>query len=95
MKLEVNEVLDFESVMSGKTEIIRLLTDPTANDYEDAEDEKVQGWFINLANLLISYSIKEHDLRKELSEKYGLPYSFLYKDGEIFTAEDCPFRQDI
>lgn len=90
MLLSDNERTEFESVLVRKRELVRLLTDPKANDYNSTNESVARGWFISLSNALISYSIEEYRLRKELSKKYNLPYEFLYSDGEIFYSEDTP-----
>lgn len=93
MLLSDSERTEFESVIVRKRELIRLLTDPKANDYNSTNESVVRGWFISLSNALISYSIEEYRLRKELSERYNLPYEFSYSNGEIFYRENTLLSQ--
>lgn len=93
MLLSDDERTEFESVIVRKRELIRLLTDTKANDYNSTNESVVKGWFISLSNALISYSIEEYRLRKELSKKYNLPYEFSYSNGEIFYRENTLLNQ--
>ena len=93
MKLTETEAIDFESLIVRKNELIRLLTDSNANDYETADEDTVKGWFIGLVNTLITFSFEEYRMRKELSKKYNLPYSFIYDSGYIFTKETSTSEQ--
>lgn len=93
MKLTESEAINFESIIIRKNELIRLLTDSNANDYESADEETVKGWFISLVNTLVTFSFEEYRMRKEISKKYNLPYSFIYKEGQVFTEATCPFKE--
>lgn len=87
MILTESEAINFEAIIYRKNKLIELLTDTNANDYSTADEDTVKGWFISLVNNLIEFSFEEYKMRKEISEKYSLPYSFEYKDGQVFTKD--------
>ena len=85
VKLTEKEKLDFTYMLTAFNTAMDFCVRPLPIDepLEEVEDY-YEGVF---AHMKVA-KVKEHILRCQLSEKYDIPYDFVYKDGKILIAEE-------
>lgn len=54
---------------------------------ENLEESQAKAMYEGACDTLIEGKIMMHNLRKDFSKKYNIPYNFISKDGEIFLGD--------
>lgn len=52
-------------------------------DFSQLSDEQVKEYWEGICDVFIEMRINEHKWRKEISQKYELPYNFISRNGDL------------
>lgn len=95
MKLKLKEDVHLtESEIADSMLIITQMN--TVNQYMNIAEQKIlienenvlKEYLLGVSSVWIQTKMNEARWRKTLSEKYGLPYDFIYRAGDILVKEE-------
>ena len=52
-------------------------------DFSQLSDEQVKEYWEGICDVFIEMRLNEHHWRKEISQKYELPYNFISRNGDL------------
>lgn len=87
IRLEENDRLDINYAIELINTSYNLMCNPQGA--EDINEEGMREYFTGVAMAEIEGRLMLHRLKQEFSKKYGIPYNFISRNGEILlNVED-------
>ena len=85
VKFTEKEKLDFTYMLTAWNTSMEFCVRPLP---VDEPLEEVEAYYEGVFAHMKVAKVKEHILRCQLSEKYNIPYDFVYQNGKILIAEE-------
>lgn len=84
-KLNENEKTDAMYIITSLNTALEYLR--TIQDFSALNEQQMADYWAGICDVFVEARMNEYKWRKEISQKYGVPYTFISRNGDLLVEE--------
>ena len=84
-KLNENEKTDAMYIITSLNTALEYLR--TIQDFSTLNEQQMADYWAGICDVFVEARMNEYKWRKEISQKYGVPYTFISRNGDLLVEE--------